>query len=45
MKNGRHSKPESCPWHQVGNDAFVGFPPIYLPELLFIVDFDTDAVL
>lgn len=33
------------PGHQVGDYALVGFPLINLPELLSIVDFDSDPIL
>ena len=45
VEDGRHSESERGARHQVRDDAFVGLAFVYLAELFFVINFDTDAIL
>ena len=45
MEDGRHSESERGARHQGRDDAFVGLAFVYLAELFFVINFDTDAIL
>ena len=45
LENRSHSKAIRCPRHEVSDNAFVGFPFVYLSELLLSTDFDSNSIL